>query len=188
MPDASWQRRYVHSLRNALDYLPRKRDDDCLTEQRWLYDRRGLTEETFSFCRLPRRHHKHLKSTNMLERLNEELRRRTRVVRVFPSEESCLRLVRALAVETHEEWAEGTRYPNMDLWAEHRTGDSDWRRQRDHRTAYDLGWAPLAAPGDRPCTVPVDRPALDTGRSRSGLTTGLCTARTPGPPPRTHRR
>jgi transposase-like protein len=37
---------------------------------------------------LPRQHHKHLKSTNMLEQLNEELRRRTRVVRIFPNAES----------------------------------------------------------------------------------------------------
>ena len=48
---------------------------------------------------LPRQHHKHLKSTNMLERLNEEIKRRTRVVRIFPNPASCLRLVRALCAE-----------------------------------------------------------------------------------------
>jgi putative transposase len=77
-------------------------------------------EQTFSFYRLPRQHHKHMKSTNMLERINEELRRRTRVVRIFPNAESCLRLIRALAVEQHEEWIEGTRYVNMDLLREHK--------------------------------------------------------------------
>jgi len=41
---AAWQRCYVHFLRNAIDHLPRKRDDDCLQEQRWLYDRRQLKE------------------------------------------------------------------------------------------------------------------------------------------------
>src|SRR3546814_8528121 len=71
-------------------------------------------EETFSFYRLPRRHHKHMKSTNMLERFNEEIRRRTYVVRIFPNAPSCLRLVRALAVETHENWLEANRYLNMD--------------------------------------------------------------------------
>ena len=40
----------------------------------------------------------------MLERLNEEIRRRTYVVRIFPNAASCCRLVRALAVETHENW------------------------------------------------------------------------------------
>jgi len=56
-----------------------------------------------------------LKSTNMLERLNEELRRRTRVVRIFPNAASCLRLIRALCVETHEGWLEDKRYINIDL-------------------------------------------------------------------------
>ena len=41
---AAWQRCYVHFLRNALDYLPRKADDDCLQELRWIYDRRDLKE------------------------------------------------------------------------------------------------------------------------------------------------
>ena len=39
-----WQRCYVHFLRNALDYVPRKVDDDCLLELRWMYDRRDLAE------------------------------------------------------------------------------------------------------------------------------------------------
>jgi transposase-like protein len=146
LTEAAWQRCYVHFLRNALDYLPRKADDDCLQELRWIYDRRDLQEasrdlaawigkwqskypklvdwvensigETLSFYRLPRAHHKHLKSTNMLERLNEEIKRRTRVVRIFPNAESCLRLVRALCVETHETWLEDNRYLNMSLLAE----------------------------------------------------------------------
>jgi putative transposase len=72
------------------------------------------------FYRLPRQHHKHLKSTNMLERLNEEIRRRTHVVRIFPNGESCFRLVRALAVETRENWLEQHRYLNMDDLREHK--------------------------------------------------------------------
>jgi len=74
--------------------------------------------ETLTFYRLPRQHHKHMKSTNMLERLNAEIKRRTRVVRIFPNAESCLRLVRALCVETHEAWLEDNRYLNMSLLAE----------------------------------------------------------------------
>src|SRR5580658_6682180 len=148
LPEAVWQRCYVHFLRNALDYVPRKVDDDCLMELRRLYDRRDLIEarrdlaawltkwsgkyskltgwveenidETLTFYRLPRQHHKHLKSTNMLERLNEEIRRRTQVVRIFPNGESCLRLVRALAVETHENWLEAHRYLNMNDLKEHK--------------------------------------------------------------------
>src|ERR1700755_3574290 len=148
LPEAAWQRCYVHFLRNALDYVPRRVKDDCLQELRWMYDRRDLAEarrdlaawlakwsgkyskltgwveenidETLTFYRLPRQHHKHLKSTNMLERLNEEIRRRTHVVRIFPNGESCLRLVRALAVETHENWLEQHRYLNMDDLREHK--------------------------------------------------------------------
>ena len=60
-----------------------------------------------------------MKSTNMLERFNEEIRRRTYVVRIFRNPESCLRLVRALAIETHENWMEANRYINMDDLKEH---------------------------------------------------------------------
>ena len=148
LPEAAWQRCYVHFLRNALDYVPRKVDDDCLQELRWFYDRRELAEvrqdlarwltkwqakyprltdwveanieETLTYYRLPLAHHKHMKSTNMLERLNQELKRRTHVVRIFPNAESCLRLIRALAVETHENWLEATRYLNMAHLAEHK--------------------------------------------------------------------
>jgi putative transposase len=148
LPEAAWQRCYVHFLRNALDYVPRKVDDDCLMELRWFYDRRDLgevrrdlatwlgkwqtkypkltgwveenIEETLTYYRLPLAHHKHLKSTNMLERLNQELKRRTHVVRIFPNAESCLRLVRALAAETHEDWLEATRYLNMEHLKEHK--------------------------------------------------------------------
>jgi putative transposase len=146
--EAVWQRCYVHFLRNALDYLPRKADNDCLTELRWIYDRRsieearqdltawlkkwssrypqlcdwveGNIEETLTFYRLPRQHHKNLKSTNLLERLNEEIKRRTLVVRIFPNAAACLRLIRALAVEMHENWIEATRYLNMEYLKEHK--------------------------------------------------------------------
>jgi transposase-like protein len=77
-------------------------------------------EETLTYFRLPLVHRKHMKSTNMLERLNEEIRRRTYVVRIFPNAESCLRLVRALTVERHEAWLEDHRYLNMDLLKEHK--------------------------------------------------------------------
>jgi len=143
LPEAAWQRCYVHFLRNAPDHMPRKKDDDCLTELRWIYERRNVQEarqdlaawltkwegrypklcewvennieETLTFYRLPQAHHKHLKWTNMLERLNEELKRRTLVVRIFPNAASCLRLTRALAVEIDEDWVEATRYLDMEV-------------------------------------------------------------------------
>jgi putative transposase len=56
----------------------------------------------------------------MLERLNEEITRRSRVVRIFPNQKSCFRLIRTLALETHEGWLKEHRYLNMDLLAEHK--------------------------------------------------------------------
>ena len=56
----------------------------------------------------------------MLERLNEEIRRRTYVVRIFPNSQACLRLARALAVETHEDRLEARRYLNMNDLREHK--------------------------------------------------------------------
>ena len=149
LTEAIWQRCYVHFLRNALDHMPKKHiDPACMTELRWIYDRRTLTEaksdlkawlskwsekypslcewveenigETLSFYKLPYLHHKHLKSTNMLERMNQEIKRRTHIIRTFPNPESCLRMVRALAVETHEAWQVETRYLNMDELKEYK--------------------------------------------------------------------
>lgn len=146
LPEAWWQPCYVHFLRNALDYLLRKADQACLQELRWMYERRDAFEArrdlkawlekwqgkypklcgwwrrtlkrpgAFTNCTLS--HHKHLKSTNMLERFNQEIKRRTLVVRIFPDEASCLRLVQAIAAEIHQEWMEGSRYLNMDPFKE----------------------------------------------------------------------
>jgi putative transposase len=62
-------------------------------------------EETFSFYELPQEYRKQMRSTNMLERLNEELKRRSRCVRTFPNAESCMRLLGTLCMETSEEWS-----------------------------------------------------------------------------------
>ena len=65
----------------------------------------------------------------MLERLNQEIKRRTHVVRIFPNVASCLRLVRALAVETHENWLEAIRYLNMEHLHEAQEGGFTTGRQ-----------------------------------------------------------
>jgi transposase-like protein len=51
-----------------------------------------------------------IRTTNALERVNREIRRRTRVASIFPNEASCLRLVTALLMEISEEWLAGKRY------------------------------------------------------------------------------
>ena len=63
---------------------------------------------------LPVAHQKRLRTSNGLERVNQELKRRTRVARVFPNEASLLRLVSALLAETSDEWESGKIYLNME--------------------------------------------------------------------------
>lgn len=63
-------------------------------------------EEILAVYALPEAHRKQMRTTNLLERQNQELKRRTRVVGVFPNEPSCLRLVTALLMETNQEWME----------------------------------------------------------------------------------
>jgi putative transposase len=78
-------------------------------------------EECLSCLAFPEPHRGRIRTTNGLERLNQEIKRRTRVVRIFPNRESCLRLVSALAVEQSEEWVTGRRYLDMqELEEQHR--------------------------------------------------------------------
>jgi transposase-like protein len=70
--------------------------------------------EGFTVFALPREHQKKLRTSNVLERLSQEIKRRTRIVRVFPNEESCLRLISAILMETNEEWEYGRLYLRME--------------------------------------------------------------------------
>ena len=80
-------------------------------------------EECLTCLAFPESHRRRIRTTNGLERLNQEIKRRTRVVRIFPNEESCLRLVTALAVEQSEEWITGRRYLDMSELEEQRHAD-----------------------------------------------------------------
>ncbi len=140
---ASWQRCQVHFMRNMLNKL-RKGDrgwvmaalkdvfrapDRAQAEQRLkaLVARLGVSDsavaewleteapDALSALDFPESHRRHIRSTNGLERLNEEIRRRTRVARIFPNRESCLRLVAALCQEQDEEWTTGRRYLDITL-------------------------------------------------------------------------
>jgi putative transposase len=71
-------------------------------------------EECLSCLAFPEGHRRRIRTTNGLERFNQEIKRRTRVVRIFPNREACLRLVTALAVEQSEEWVTGRRYLDME--------------------------------------------------------------------------
>jgi transposase-like protein len=129
---ALWQRCQVHFMRNILSHTSRKERAYIISLMREITAagsaetaRKRITEtvgqlerthpkiaemldehgeEILAVYHLPHAHRKRMRSTNMLERLNQEIKRRTRVVRIFPNEASCIRLVGALAMETAEEW------------------------------------------------------------------------------------
>jgi transposase-like protein len=70
----------------------------------------GNLAQGFTVFDFPLEHWRTIRTTNSLERINREIRRRTRVVGIFPNEAACLRLVSALLMETSEEWQIGKKY------------------------------------------------------------------------------
>jgi len=72
---------------------------------------------------LPEKYRKRLATTNMQERLNEKIRRREKVIRIFPSEDSAIRMIGALLAEKHEAWLTGRLYFDM-------TEFHEWRESR----------------------------------------------------------
>jgi transposase-like protein len=138
-----WQRCQFHLMRNALAHVPRaemKRevvddlrsvfdsaDEHSAREQlgrvvrkyqktapklaAWMEEN---VPESLSVFRLPPSHRKRLRTTNMDERLNRELKRRTRVATLFPNEASLLRLVTAVLMEVSDEWETGKRYVTFE--------------------------------------------------------------------------
>jgi putative transposase len=149
---ASWQRCQVHYSRNLLGMVGAKKRKELAADLRGVFaapDRRSALElassvaekwrgkghekiachleehieECLACLAFPESHRRRIRTTNSLERFNQELKRRTRVVRIFPNRESCLRLVSALAVEQSEEWLTGRRYLDMEELREHRRSE-----------------------------------------------------------------
>lgn len=142
---ASWQRCQVHLMRNILGQCaPRMRAevaraaklifqaadrDEAKRRLAEFADRFAKTapravacleagfEDAMTVMGLPEKYRKRLRGTNMQERLNEEIRRRERVIRIFPNDESALRPIGALLAEQNEIWQE-RRYLDMDEFAE----------------------------------------------------------------------
>ncbi|MCJ7821234.1 MAG: IS256 family transposase [Bacteroidales bacterium] len=137
-----WHRCQVHYLRNLLDLAPKKlrkaladklkdifnapdREQAQLRVNQLidLYENKypqvaefleNTSHEVLACFNFPEEHRKRIRTTNGLERFHEEIRRRTRVVRIFPNQSSCLRLVSALAAEQHDTWISGKRYLTME--------------------------------------------------------------------------
>ena len=75
---------------------------------------------------LPEKYRKRLRTTNGMERLNEEIRRRERVIRIFPNRSSVIRLVGALLMEMNEKWQTGHKYLDM-------AGYIAWKKEQDEQ-------------------------------------------------------
>lgn len=93
-------------LREAVEEIEKK-----YPEVAHMLDEEG--EEMLAVYALPEKHRKRMRSTNMLERWFEEVRRRTRVVRIFPNRAAYIRLIASHCMEANEEWL-GRRYLNME--------------------------------------------------------------------------
>jgi len=87
---------------------------------RWIDDE---IESCFSVYNLPEIHHRRMKSTNMIERLNQELKRRSRVIRIFPNEASCLRVLGTICMEQSESWESGKIYLTIPVVDENMAHD-----------------------------------------------------------------
>jgi len=85
-------------------------------------------EDALAVMDLPEKYRRRLATTNMQERLNEEIRRREKVIRIFPNEASAMRLIGAMLAEKHETWSTGRRYFDM-------TEFHQWREARQKHQA-----------------------------------------------------
>lgn len=143
-PTVPWQRCHFHLQQNAGQYVPRQKMKKEVAERvRAIFtapkdtDAKRLLElfleeyresapdlaewaekaipEGLTVFAMPSDHRKKLRTVNMLERLNKEIKRRTRVATIFPNVESCLRLVTAVAMEISDDWeASGRKYLRME--------------------------------------------------------------------------
>ena len=143
LPSVKWQRCLFHLSQNATAYAPSKKlkkeiagavkdiyqamdKEEALERIKRAVERfkdkaakfSDWLEENFieglTFFDFPESHWKRIRTVHVVERINQEQKRRTRAVRLFPNVESCERLVVTIAMRIHEEWAVGNRYVTMD--------------------------------------------------------------------------
>ena len=143
---ARWQRCQFHFMRNVLKPVRKREQAEVADLLRWVYEARDEEdarsrladvvdqmrdrwpevaekleiegEQSVAVYDLPRAHHRRLRTTNGLERFHEELRRRSRVVRIYPNRAALARLMGALIIEQDERWFTDRRYLNMSLLGE----------------------------------------------------------------------
>lgn len=156
---ATWQRCQVHLMRNILgtcsvrhrkdvaekvklifqsadmEEARRRRDEFIEAFEKKVPKAVACLEEAFddamAVMELPEKYRKRLRTTNMQERLNEEVRRRERVIRIFPNDESAWRLIGALLAEYNEQW-QSRRYLDMDEF-------NDWLGEQESKKSNIVG-------------------------------------------------
>ena len=139
---AAWQRCQTHFSKNILDKTPKRLKAEVKAHLRSIYDARDINEarrllgetlvkfeqsaakamnlleegfeDILAVIGLPEKYRKRLRTTNSIERLNEEIRRRDRVIRIYPNEASAIRLIGALLIEHDEKWSTGRKYLDME--------------------------------------------------------------------------
>lgn len=130
--DSVWQRCQIHFIRNVMDRLPKKNTENVRNELKDLFRIHDIEvarvakkkilnkfeekypsmcecldsgfEDAFQFTATNSTRYNRLKSTNLLERLNQEIRRRERVIRIFPNVQSAERLIGSMLIDIDEEW------------------------------------------------------------------------------------
>ena len=143
---ASWQRCQVHMTRNLCGQVAATKRSSLATRLRvvftastrddamraarqlaedWRMSHPRLAEQIeeeiedcLSCLAFPVEHRPRIRTTNGMERLNQEIKRRTRVVRIFPDRDACLRLVTALVMEQSDEWVSGRCYLDVGLFSD----------------------------------------------------------------------
>ena len=147
---AAWQRCQVHFMRNVMNHAAKKDRKEIAENLKTilychnietarklsdefieLYDEKSKEavkcfqngfESALTILSYPAEYRKKLRTTNLAERVNEEIRRRQRVIRIFPNEKSALRIIGALLADLHDEWISGKKYLDMtDYW--------QWRKE-----------------------------------------------------------
>ena len=142
-PSVPWQRCQFHLQQNAQSYVPKQSmKKEVANDIKAIFTAPNLSEaqrlllltrekyktrapklcewmeanisEGFTIFSFPQAHWKKLRTSNLAERVNKEIKRRTRIVGIFPNCDSCLRLVTALLVEMDEDWDLGRSYLSMD--------------------------------------------------------------------------
>lgn len=160
---ATWQRCQVHLMRNILGHCSVRHRKDVAEKAKLVFQAPDMEEarrrrdefieafekktpkavacleeafdDAMAVMALPEKYRKRLRTTNMQERLNEEVRRRERVIRIFPNDESAWRLIGALLAEQNEQW-QSRRYLNMDEL-------NDWIAENEAEKSNVVGMSAL---------------------------------------------